>query len=102
MEFVHSDMVIGLGTGSTADFFLKALGAAIKEGKVRNVVGVPTSRQSERRAQELGIPLATLSQFPHPVITIDGADEAAPNLDLIKGLGGALLREKSSRETPKS
>ncbi|HZK82527.1 MAG TPA: ribose 5-phosphate isomerase A [Humisphaera sp.] len=94
LEFVHSDMVIGLGTGSTADFFLKALGAAIKEGKVRNVVGVPTSRQSERRAQELGIPLATLSQFPHPVITIDGADEVAPNLDLIKGLGGALLREK--------
>ena len=94
MEFVQSGMILGLGTGSTADFFLKALAVAIKDGQVRDIRGVPTSRQSERRAEHLGIPLATLVECPHPDVTIDGADEVAPNLDLIKGLGGALLREK--------
>jgi len=94
MKYVHSGMVVGLGTGSTADLFLQALAAAIKEGRVRDVRGVPTSRQSERRAQHLNIPLATLAECPRPDVTIDGADEVAPNLDLIKGLGGALLREK--------
>jgi len=94
LEFVKSGMVVGLGTGSTADFFLRALGAAIKDRHIKDVRGVPTSRQSERRGQELGIPLATLAQCPHPDVTIDGADEVDPNVDLIKGLGGALLREK--------
>src|SRR5215212_5264666 len=94
MKYVKSGMVVGLGTGSTADLFLQALAAALKDGRVRDVRGVPTSRQSERRAQHLGIPLATLADCPHPDVTIDGADEVAPNLDLIKGLGGALLREK--------
>lgn len=94
MKFVRDGMVVGLGTGSTADQFLQALGAALKAGKIRDIRGVPTSRQSERRAEQLGIPLATLAQCPHPDVTVDGADEIAPNLDLIKGLGGALLREK--------
>jgi ribose 5-phosphate isomerase A len=94
MKYVRSGMVVGLGTGSTADLFLQALAAALKDGRVRDVRGVPTSRQSERRAQHLGIPLTTLADSPHPDVTIDGADEVAPNLDLIKGLGGALLREK--------
>jgi len=94
MKYVHGGMVVGLGTGSTADLFLQALAAAIKDGRVRDVRGVPTSRQSERRAQHLNIPLATLAECPRPDVTIDGADEVAPNLDLIKGLGGALLREK--------
>lgn len=94
MKFVKDGMIVGLGTGSTADQFLQALAAAIKSGRVRDIRGVPTSRQSERRAEQLGIPLATLAQCPHPDVTIDGADEIAPNLDLIKGLGGALLREK--------
>ena len=94
MKYVKDGMVVGLGTGSTADLFLQALAAALKDGRVRNVRGVPTSRQSERRAQHLGIPLTTLCECPHPDVTIDGADEVAPNLDLIKGLGGALLREK--------
>src|SRR5688572_2055992 len=94
LAYVRSGMVIGLGTGSTADFCLVALGAAIKSGKISGVRGVPTSRQSERRAQEVGIPLATLAECPSVDVTIDGADEIAPNLDLIKGLGGALLREK--------
>lgn len=94
MKFVRDGMVVGLGTGSTADLFLQALAAALKDGRVRNVRGVPTSRQSERRAQHLAIPQVTLAEFPRPDVTIDGADEIAPNLDLIKGLGGALLREK--------
>lgn len=94
MSFVQSGMVVGLGTGSTADFFLTSLASSLKEHRIRDVRGVPTSRQSERRAQELGIPLATLAQCPHPDVTIDGADEVDPRVDLIKGLGGALLREK--------
>jgi ribose 5-phosphate isomerase A len=94
MAYVRDGMVVGLGTGSTADFFLRALAAAITEGRVRGIRGVPTSRQSERRAVELGIPLVTLAEHPRPDVTIDGADEVDPNLDLIKGLGGALLREK--------
>ena len=94
IAFVKSGMVVGLGTGSTADEFLKALAAALKSGRLRDIRGVPTSRQSEQRARQLGIPLATLEECPNPDVTVDGADEVAPNLDLIKGLGGALLREK--------
>ena len=94
LKFVESGMIVGLGTGSTADQFLQALSAALKAGTIRDIRGVPTSRHSERRAQVLGIPMATLAQCPNPDVTIDGADEVAPNLDLIKGLGGALLREK--------
>ena len=94
MKFVKDGMVVGLGTGSTADLFLQALAAALRDGRVKNVRGVPTSRQSERRAQHLGIPLTTLAEAPRPDVTIDGADEVDPRLDLIKGLGGALLREK--------
>jgi ribose 5-phosphate isomerase A len=94
IAFVESGMVVGLGTGSTADEFLKALADALKTGRLRDIRGVPTSRQSERRAQQLGIPLAALAECPLPDVTIDGADEIAPDLNLIKGLGGALLREK--------
>jgi len=94
MAFVKSGMVVGLGTGTTADFFLVALGNAIRSGKLSGVRGIPTSKQSERRAQEVGIPMTTLKECPTVDVTIDGADEIAPNLDLIKGLGGALLREK--------
>lgn len=94
LEHVQSGMIVGLGTGSTADFFLIALAQAITSGKVRDIRGVPTSKQSERRAIELHIPLTTLAEHPVVDVTVDGADEVAPNLDLIKGLGGALLREK--------
>jgi len=94
LEQVQSGMVLGLGTGSTADYFLQALAAALKSGRLTNLRGVPTSRQSERRAQYLGIPLATLVECPTPDLTIDGADEIDPRLNLIKGMGGALLREK--------
>lgn len=94
MNHVESGMVVGLGTGTTADEFLKALARAIKEGRLTDIRGVPTSTHSERRARELDIPLVSLVEAPHPDVTIDGADEIDPNLDLIKGLGGALLREK--------
>jgi ribose 5-phosphate isomerase A len=94
LALIHNDMVVGLGTGSTADHFLVALSRALRDGRLRGVRGIPTSRRSERNADELGIPLMTLAQCPHPDITVDGADEITPNLDLIKGLGGALLREK--------
>jgi ribose 5-phosphate isomerase A len=94
LKYVESGMAVGLGTGSTADFFLIALADAIKGGNLRDIKGVPTSRQSERRAIELHIPLFSLAQCPICDLTVDGADEVAPNLDLIKGLGGALLREK--------
>ena len=93
LKFVSDGMVVGLGTGSTIDYFLQALGAALRDGRLKDIRGVPTSRQSERRAEHLGIPTISLAQAK-PDVTIDGADEVAPNLDLIKGLGGALLREK--------
>ena len=93
LRFVRDGMVIGLGTGSTADHFLQALAAALRDGRLKGIRGVPTSRQSERRAAQLGIPLITLAQAK-PNVTIDGADEVDPHLNLIKGLGGALLREK--------
>ena len=94
VSYVRDGMIVGLGTGSTADYFLQSLSTALKSGKLRDLRGVPTSRQSEERARQLGIPLATLAECASPDITIDGADEVDPNLDLIKGLGGALLREK--------
>jgi len=93
LQFVRDGMVVGLGTGSTADYFLQALATAIRDGRLKDIRGVPTSRQSERRAEHLGIPLTSLAHA-HPDVTIDGADEIDPHLDLIKGLGGALLREK--------
>jgi ribose 5-phosphate isomerase A len=91
---LSSGLVVGLGTGSTADFFLRALASALRTGTLRDIRGVPTSRQSERRAHELGVPLATFAQVQQIDVTVDGADEISPGLDLIKGLGGALLREK--------
>src|SRR5436190_6935200 len=94
IDFLDHDMVVGLGTGSTADYFLVALGQAIRSGRLRNVRGIPTSKQSERRATELGIPLTNFTESPRAAVTIDGADEVGPALNLIKGLGGALLREK--------
>lgn len=94
MKLIQSGMVVGLGTGSTADFFLKAVGDALASGKLTDIRGVPTSVQSDRRARELGIPIITLNDHAHPDITVDGADEIDPKLNLIKGLGGALLREK--------
>ena len=91
---VASGMLLGLGTGSTADLFLKALGEAIRDGTLTDIVGVPTSTRTAREAERCGIPLTTLSAHPVLDLAIDGADEVDPSLQLIKGLGGALLREK--------
>lgn len=87
-------MVVGLGTGSTARHVLDVLAERRRAGALRRVVGVPTSRTTERYARELGIRLVTLEEEARLDLTIDGADEVDPALDLIKGLGGALLWEK--------
>ena len=87
-------MVVGLGTGSTAAFAVDRIGQLLKEGKLKNIIGVPTSIRTYEQAKALGIPLATLDEQPHINVAIDGADEVDPNLDVVKGRGGALLREK--------
>jgi ribose 5-phosphate isomerase A len=94
VDFAQDGMVLGLGTGSTTAYAIDELGARLLSGRLRNVVGVPTSEWTASRARALGIPLATLIEQPVLDLVIDGADEVDPRLDLIKGLGGALLREK--------
>src|SRR3954468_22436653 len=94
LAYVSSDTAIGLGTGSTFDFFLPVLADALKSGRLKNVAGVPTSETTAARARELGIPIRSLAQIERLDVDIDGADEVTPDFDLIKGLGGALLREK--------
>jgi ribose 5-phosphate isomerase A len=92
VEFVQSDMVVGLGTGSTAYFAIEALGNRIKEGL--QIVGVATSSSTEQLAKKFGVPLVPLDEVKLIDLTIDGADEVDPRFNLIKGMGGALLREK--------
>ena len=94
MAFVRDGMALGLGTGSTTRFFIDAVGAAVRAGRLKNIRGVPTSIRSEEQARSLGIPLTTLAECPRLDVAVDGADEVDPQLDLTKGLGGALLREK--------
>jgi ribose 5-phosphate isomerase A len=94
IEYVRSGMVVGLGTGSTSRHFHEALGVAIREGNLRDIKGVPTSEWAADFAQQQGVQLTTLAQNPQPDVTVDGADEIDPQMNLIKGLGGALLREK--------
>jgi ribose 5-phosphate isomerase A len=91
---VRSGMVLGLGTGSTVAHLLDLLGEALGSGVLADIVGVPTSVQTEAYARRLRIPLIGLADRPSVNLTIDGADEVSPELDLIKGGGGALLREK--------
>ena len=91
---VEDGMRLGLGTGSTVAYFLLFLAERLNRGGLRNVVGVPTSLRTAREARELGIPLTSLAEHPSLDLTVDGADEVDPRLSLIKGLGGALLREK--------
>jgi len=94
LEYVESGMVIGLGSGSTAAYFIDLLGARLKSGDLGDIVGVATSRESESQAQGWGIPISTLADQPRLDLTVDGADEVDPDLNVIKGLGRALLREK--------
>jgi ribose 5-phosphate isomerase A len=91
---VQSGMVVGLGTGSTAVYMVRALGQMVANGRLHNILGIPTSEATAHEAKQVGLPLTTLDTHPIVDITIDGADEISPELDLIKGLGGALLREK--------
>ena len=93
-ELVDSGMRLGLGTGSTVAHLLVALAERINGGALVDVVGVPTSLRTAQEARDLGIPLTSLPETPVLDLTIDGADEVDPELNLIKGLGGALLREK--------
>jgi ribose 5-phosphate isomerase A len=94
MAFVRDGMALGLGTGSTTRFFIDTVGAAVRAGRLKNIRGVPTSIRSEEQARALGIPLTTLAECPRLDVAVDGADEVDPALNLTKGLGGALLREK--------
>jgi ribose 5-phosphate isomerase A len=93
-SLVESGMVLGLGSGSTATLAVQAIGRRLCEGGLRNVVGVPSSSAIAAVARESGVPLTTLEAHPVLDLDLDGADEVDPNLNLIKGLGGALLWEK--------
>jgi ribose 5-phosphate isomerase A len=92
LDFVRPGMRLGLGSGSTARHFVDLLGERVRAGLA--VIGVPTSEATRIQAEGLGIPLTTLDETPELDLTVDGADEIAPDLSLIKGGGGALLREK--------
>lgn len=92
IEFVRPGMKVGLGTGSTARHFVELLGERARGGL--DVAGVPTSEATRADAERCGVPLTTLDTTPALDLTVDGADEIAPDLSLIKGGGGALLREK--------
>ena len=94
LTYVRSGMVLGLGTGSTADLVTRGLAEALQEGRLRDVVGVPTSRRTEALAAALGIPLRPLAEAGRVDLCIDGADEVDPALNLLKGRGGAFYRER--------
>jgi ribose 5-phosphate isomerase A len=91
---VANGMRLGLGSGSTAAHVVRAVARRLQAGELSGIVGVPTSEATATLARSLSVPLATLSEAPELDVAIDGADEIDPALDLIKGLGGALLREK--------
>lgn len=94
VQFIESGMVVGLGTGSTAIFATRKIGQLLKDGDLTNIIAIPTSLKTEEEAKKLAIPLTTLDEHPAIDLTIDGADEVAPDFNVIKGGGGALLREK--------
>jgi ribose 5-phosphate isomerase A len=92
LEWVKDGMTLGLGTGRAAEAFVRALGDRVRDGL--DVSGVPTSERTAKLAEELNIPLLTLEEAGHIDVCFDGADEVDPNLDVIKGYGGAHVREK--------
>jgi len=94
VDYIESGMVLGLGTGSTIYYALEEIGRRIQDGKLENIVGIPSSRKTEKLAQKFGVPLATFDEHHLLDLTIDGADEVDNELNMIKGGGGALLREK--------
>lgn len=94
VDYIESGTAIGLGSGSTMRFALVEIGQRLKDGRLRDIVGVPTSEATAQLSRELHIPLTTLDQHPELALVLDGADEIDPLLNLVKGAGGALLREK--------
>ncbi|KAF5739534.1 putative ribose-5-phosphate isomerase [Tripterygium wilfordii] len=94
VDYVQSGMILGLGTGSTAAFVVAKLGQLLSTGELADIIGIPTSKRTEEQAKSLGIPLSVLDDHPKIDLAIDGADEVDPDLNLVKGRGGALLREK--------
>ena len=94
VEFVESGMVVGLGHGSTAAFAVERIAELLRAGELKDILCVPCSEEVARHAERLGIPLTTLDESPSIDLTIDGADEVDAEMNLIKGGGGALLREK--------
>lgn len=92
LDAVQDGMIVGLGSGSTAAFFIRELGDRVQRGL--RVQGIPTSEDSRRLAVNVGVPLTTLRDHPVIDVTVDGADEVSDKLDLMKGRGGALVREK--------
>ncbi|KAK2080443.1 putative ribose-5-phosphate isomerase 3, chloroplastic [Prototheca wickerhamii] len=98
VEYVKSGHVVGLGTGSTAAFAVDRIGDLLASGELKDIVGVPTSVRTYEQAKARGIPLATLDEQPKLDVAIDGADEVDPALNVVKGRGGALLREKMVEE----
>jgi ribose 5-phosphate isomerase A len=94
VELIENGMKLGLGTGSTARHVLQVIAEKRARGELQNIIGVPTSRATLELATELGIPMTTLDEQPQLDLAIDGADEVDPDLNLVKGLGGALLWEK--------
>ena len=94
VTFVADGMVLGLGTGSTTRYAVDMIGEKVKSGALKNIVGIPTSEATARQATAWGIPLGDLADYPRIDLAIDGADEVSPALDVTKGWGGALVREK--------
>ncbi|MBN1136885.1 MAG: ribose-5-phosphate isomerase RpiA [Anaerolineae bacterium] len=94
LAYVRSGMVLGLGSGTTAGHFVDLLGERLRAGELRDIVGVPTSEATADRARCQGVPLTTLDEHRRLDLAVDGADEVDPSLNLIKGLGRCLLREK--------
>jgi len=94
LDYLREGMVVGLGTGTTTNYFIEFLGERIRSGGLRDLLGVPTSQACAQLALSQGIPLTTLADHPHLDLAVDGADEVDPSLNLIKGMGLALLREK--------
>src|ERR671935_2006775 len=92
LDFVRAGMRLGLGSGTTAKHFVELLGERVRAGL--DLIAVPTSETTRSDAERLGIPLTTLDETPQLDLVVDGADEIGPDLSLIKGGGGALLREK--------
>jgi ribose 5-phosphate isomerase A len=93
-SLVRSGMVLGLGSGTTSTLMVQAVGRMLREGTLKNIIGVPSSSAIAAVARESGVPLATLDEQPMLDLNLDGADEVDPDLNLTKGLGGALLWEK--------